>query len=121
MKNMIRIRTLESGNCSGKCIMILPMLEEAGYFLEAADAYLQAVKRYNHPVTKPDTPLFIIHSHFLAGEMFIRCKTMNPPAHLRKPSGFMKTARNLKFGKESTGLIIIEVTFMPNRDRKKKP
>ena len=48
------------------------MLEEAGYFSEAADAYLQAVKRYNHPVTKPDTPLFIIHSHFLAGEMLYK-------------------------------------------------
>jgi tetratricopeptide (TPR) repeat protein len=48
------------------------MLEEAGYFSEAADAYLQTVKRYNHPVAKPDTPMFIVHSHFLAGEMLYK-------------------------------------------------
>ena len=48
------------------------MLEEAGYFNESANAYLQAVDRYRHPVTKPDTPLFIIHSHFLAGEMLYK-------------------------------------------------
>ncbi len=48
------------------------MLEDAGYFADAANAYLQSITRYSHPVTKPGTPEYIIHSHFLAGEMLYK-------------------------------------------------
>ena len=43
--------------------------EEIGNFVEAGEAYQQAVSSYNHPVDHSDTPEYIIKSHFLAADM----------------------------------------------------
>jgi len=46
------------------------MHEETGNFVDAGEAFQGAVSSYNHPLDHPDTPKYIIHSHFLAAEMF---------------------------------------------------
>ena len=43
--------------------------EEIGNFVEAGEAYQQAVSSYSHPVDHSDTPEYIIKSHFLAADM----------------------------------------------------
>ena len=45
------------------------LLEETGNYAEAGEAYQQAIARYHHPVDHPDTPDYIIKSHFLAADM----------------------------------------------------
>ena len=42
---------------------------ETGNFVEAGQAYQQAVSSYNHPIDHPDTPEYIVKSHFLAADM----------------------------------------------------
>ena len=74
-------------------------------------AYRAFVKIYPKKSSKSNSPTFSFESQ--ETQVTFRDRP-------QLPGGFMKTVRNLKFGKESTGLIIIEGTFMPNRDRKKK-
>ncbi len=45
------------------------MHEETGHFVDAGEAFQQAVASYNHPVDHPDTPEYIVESHFLAADM----------------------------------------------------
>ena len=45
------------------------MHEETGQFVDAGEAFMQAVASYNHPVDHQDTPGYIVKSHFLAAEM----------------------------------------------------
>ena len=43
--------------------------EETGNFVEAGEAFQAVVSSYNHPLDHPDTPEYIIKSHFLAADM----------------------------------------------------
>ena len=45
------------------------MHEETGDFVDAGEAFMQAVASYNHPVDHQDTPKYIVKSHFLGPEM----------------------------------------------------
>ena len=45
------------------------MHEETGEFVDAGEAFMQAVASYNHPVDHQDTPGYIVKSHFLGPEM----------------------------------------------------
>ena len=44
--------------------------EETGNFVDAGEAFQEAVSSYNHPLDHPDTPEYIINSHFLAADMY---------------------------------------------------
>jgi tetratricopeptide (TPR) repeat protein len=44
--------------------------EETGNFVDAGEAFQEAVSSYNHPIDHPDTPEYIINSHFLAADMY---------------------------------------------------
>ena len=50
------------------------MYEEVGRYTEAAEAFQNAVARYNHPLIDPDVPPYIIQSHFRAAEMLYKVR-----------------------------------------------
>jgi TolA-binding protein len=43
--------------------------EETGNFVEAGEAFQEAISSYNHPLDHQDTPEYIIKSHFLSADM----------------------------------------------------
>jgi len=43
--------------------------EETGNFVEAGEAFQDAISSYNHPLDHQDTPEYIIKSHFLTADM----------------------------------------------------
>ncbi|MDP7439226.1 MAG: tetratricopeptide repeat protein, partial [SAR324 cluster bacterium] len=43
--------------------------EESGNFVEAGEAFQEAISSYNHPLDHQDTPEYIIKSHFLSADM----------------------------------------------------
>ena len=48
------------------------LYEEMGRYAEAGDAYRNAIRSYSHPVNAPDTPDYVVKSHFLAADMLAK-------------------------------------------------
>ncbi len=50
------------------------MHEETGKFVDAGEAFMQAVSSYNHPINHQETPEYIVKSHFLSPEMHLKAQ-----------------------------------------------
>jgi tetratricopeptide (TPR) repeat protein len=48
------------------------LYEEMGRYAEAGEAYRSTVRSYSHPVNAPDSPDYVVKSHFLAADMLAK-------------------------------------------------